>query len=314
MATSIARMSYMGNCLVDGVLIPCTSMSSNVEGNMIFYDHAIGLRDTNFTEKGSKKPADNTSTTVGGKAQIQKRFYRPAPSIFKGKFAGPISINSGGDINIKSLIDKAISGETIGQIDFIYKSTFTASGNNNSGESGEGHKVLNAVIESLVINLNAGDVASFDIGVVAKKPETEPTFKPKSGGVCSKILTWDRCTITAKLPGETAANDIVSFNINIKNPIIPIYVAGDITKYDRFYYYAPTELRIGMQEVTGSVSIYGFGTKKTKTDSIVIKLGDSNTWTVKVVYNPTSSSASGSSEPYVAQTPFIGAGDTAIWS
>jgi hypothetical protein len=157
----------------------------------------------------------------------------------------------------------------------------------------------------MTVNVNSGDIVSFDLAIVGKALETSPSFEFKSVA-CSKFLTWDQCSITSVLTGE-----IVSFSINIKNTIIPVYTSTQDPPTTN--YYAPNELRFGTQEVTGTVSTYGFGNWTTGSDALKFKLND-DTWSLNVLYNPTQSTASGSSEPYVSSTPFVGASDKAVWN
>ena len=296
----MARMTYIGSCLVNNVLIPCTNMNSGIENSIQFYDHVVGLRDKDYTGTSNKGP-EIDEDKAGGYKNIQKKIYRRSPSIFKGKFSGPIAIDATGDINIKNLIEFAIKGTEIDQIDFIYISS------PDGTATKEGHQIKNVVVESLKINVNASDIAFFDIGVVAKNKEDVPTYENKNI-TCCKLLTWDKCTITSALTG-----DIQAFSIDIKNTIIPIYTSGPESDYSETNYYAPTALRLGMQEVTGNIGTYGFNIWKNNADILKFKLGDNNEWSLHILYNPTQSSGSGSNEPYVSATPFVGASDTAVF-
>jgi hypothetical protein len=296
----MARMAYIGSCILDNnTIIPVLSMNSGIENSIQFYDHVVGLRDTNYTGTNIKGPETDNDKT-GGYNNIQKKIYRYPPSIFKGKFSAPMSVDSS-TLNVKSLIEYAIKGTEISQIDFIYFSSPDGSGTK------EGHQIKNAVVESLTLTINAGEVANFDVSVVAKKNEGTPTVYKKSS--CTKLLTWDQCVITSSLNG-----DIQAFSINIKNNVLPIYVSGPESDYiTNSNYYGPKVLRLGMQEVTGNIGTYGFNTwNNISSDALKFKLGDDQ-WTLNVLYNPTPSSASGSNEPYVATTPFVGASNNAVW-
>ena len=313
----MARMTYIGSCVVtsngSSKTIPCVSMNSGIENDIQFYDHVVGLRDKDYTRNDSKGP-ETDEDKGGGYQQIQKKIYRYSPSMFKGKFSGPIAINESiipVKISIYDIIESAIKGTPINQIDFLYWS----SPDPTSVTTKKGHKVKDAIVESLIININSGDIASFDASIVSKKIEDYPIFTPESIK-CSKLLTWDKCKVTTYLGTQSLfVGKVQAFSITIKNTVIPIYVSGEdiipITgEYP--YYYAPTDLRLGMQEVTGSVSMYGWNVWETNPDILKFKLGEKE-WSLHVLYKPTPSSASGSSEPYVATTPFVGASDTAVW-
>lgn len=293
-------MTYVGSCIVDGnVLLPVTSMNSGIESNIGFYDHVVGLRDKDYTGTSNKGP-ETDKDKAGGYNQVQKKIFRYQPGIFKGKLTGPISADDV-TLNIEGLIEYAIKGTEIAQLDFTYF------GSPDGSATKEGHQIKAAVVENLTLVVNAGDVATFDIGVVAKKNEGSPTAYKKSD--CSKLLTWDQCEITSALIGE-----VQSFSITIKNTVIPIYVSGPESDYVAGNaYFSPSVLRLGMQEVTGTIGTYGFNLWNTTSDVLKFKLG-SKIWSLNILYQPTASSASGSNEPYVSSTPFVGQADGPVWN
>ena len=107
----IARLTYMGACVIDDVVLGCTSINSAIENNVQFFDHVVGLRDTNYNNSKSKGPLKDDDKG-GGYTTIQKKIYRYSPSIFRGKFSGPVAIvESTGKINIYDIIPfyKALS-------------------------------------------------------------------------------------------------------------------------------------------------------------------------------------------------------------
>lgn len=291
----MARMTYMGNCILDGVVIPCSSMNSGIETSPSFYDHTIGLKDTGFD--GSDVKTESTGDDVGGYKQIQKKIYRYLPAIFKCKIAGPISDN-GTKINIEDFIEAAIKGTKISSSEFIYINSF-------SGGTPEGHKVTDLYVESVNLNMVSGDVSTFDISMVSKDEPSTPTSSATSSE-CSKLLTWDKCSVSCAIPG-----DIQGFNLSLKNNIIPIYTSTE-SKTNTSQYIAAKAIRFGMQEVTGTVSTYGFNVWNKTSDEIAFAFGSSS-WKINVIYSPTASSASGGSEPYVSSTPFHGASDVPVW-
>ena len=295
-------MSFIGSCILDtSQLIPVTSMNSGIEANIDFYQHIVGLRDKNFTGTNNKGPATNSESS-GGYVNVQRKIYKYSPGIFKAKISGPMSADAT-TLNIGTIIEHAIKGTEINQLDFTYF------GSPGGGVTKEGHQVKLAVIENLTLSVAAGDVASFDLSIVAKKNEGSPTAYQTS--TCSKLLTWDQCKITSALVG---GSDLVqNFSISIKNTIIPIYVSGPESSYSATdFYYGPTALRLGTQEVTGAIGTYGFNLWNTTADTLKFELGP-NTHQLHILYQPTASSASGSNEPYVSSTPFTGQADGPIW-
>jgi hypothetical protein len=298
----MARMTYVGSCVIGGnVILPCTSLSSGIESSIGIMDHTIGLRDTNFTGTNQKGPATNDSDQVGGYNQIGKKIFRYMPSVVKGKMSGPLSVTDT-SLNIGELIENAIKGTEISQIDFIYF------GSPDGSATKEGHQVKLAVVESLTLSVAAGDVATFDLSVISKKNEGPPTAYKKSD--CSKLLTWDQCEITSALVG--GSDEVQNFSITIKNTVIPIYVSGAESEYSGTNYFGPTALRLGVQEVTGTIGTYGFNNWNTTADTLKFKFGQ-NTHQIHVLYSPSQSSGSGSNEPYVSSTPFTAVSNQPVW-
>ena len=294
MADRIARMTYMGSCVIDGVTIRCTSMSGGIETSPAFHDHVVGLRDKNFEDKEVKESAINDEGGVGGFEQIQKKIYRFTPGIFKAKISGPIS-ESDGSTNIKNLFDKAITGKFINSANFTYQGSFAG------GASLGGHSVNNLYVESFGLNIVAGDIASFDAGFVAKEEPTAIADSP-AATICEKLLTWDQCNIKA----ASIIGEVQAFSISIKNNVIPIYTSINPEALVQ-QYIAPKSINFGIQDVSGVISTYGFMQWQKYSEGITIKLGG-DTWVLNVVYSPTASSASGS-DVYISSTPFNGVSD-----
>ena len=70
----MARMAYIGSCIVEGALIQVTGMNSGIESNIGLYDHVVGLRDKNFTGTDEKGPETDLDA-AGGYNQIQKKYF-----------------------------------------------------------------------------------------------------------------------------------------------------------------------------------------------------------------------------------------------
>jgi hypothetical protein len=92
--------------------------------------------------------------------------------------------------------------------------------------------------------------------------------------------------------------NLSEFSVTITNPIIPIYTANlDI----------PKTLRVGIQEVTGSVSSYEAGVSG---QQIRFSLGD-NTYIINVVFSGPEDAAS--TGPFINTVSFNGTNDGPVW-
>jgi hypothetical protein len=277
----MARMSYMGHCHIGGTLIKCTSMSVSKKQEPLFYDHVVGLRDMNFTANLAKTKS-TSGASAGGKYNIQKKIYRLSRSTGSASISGPLSEGV-----FKNLMDLAISGEET-TADFVFY-------------TGSGKQLSSPIITSLNIDIKAGDVASFSAEFIGK--DTSSSSVEMSSSSCEKLITWDKCEVSCSLSG-----DIVGFNLGITNPAIPIHVSGSTTDSGL----GPTDIRIGMQEVKGSISLLDPSTGPFGSDTITVKVEDVP-YIIKVVYgNPLSTSAAGS--PFIFTLQFTGANDGPVWS
>jgi hypothetical protein len=274
------RMGYMGNLTVNGVQYLCSEMTAVPETKPQFFDHVVGLRDKDFGQK--KGPASDDDPLVGGKKQVQKKFWRYTPVTYKVTASGPIA-----DGMAWALLNPAISGKP-NSIECLF------------WNDGKKRSVSKAIISSFQLTANAGDVATFTIEAVGKDMTLSDGETTEVN--CTKLLTWDR--IEVEVLASESLGDVVNisnFNLSVNNPILPIYTAGSLKPYD---------LRIGVQEVTGSVSIYGMINKMSVLDGIRFNLGYGD-YKIGAVFTP--QTARGVTGPFIVSIPFTGSNDSPVW-
>lgn len=269
------RMGYMGTCKIAGVHLFCTSLSISKKVEPLFFDHIYGLLDSGGGDGEVK--GDGGS---GGFDSRQKGIFRSSRTTASASASGPLVEGA-----FSALMDAAIRGTTTKADIGFY--------------SGAGKSLKSAIITSLTIDVKAGEAASFSVELMGT--DIEALSSSTSLAACKKIITWDQCNVTSGITG-----DIMSFSLSISNPAIPIHVTGDDETL------GPKEIRIGMQEVRGSISSY----KPNEwpggdTDIITFKIKDDSYKLEAVFSGPTYSPSVG---PFVCTIPFTGASDTAAWS
>ena len=275
------HMTYMGALNMFGSQFLCTNMSATTEKVPRFYDHIVGLKDQNYSTTvngiSNKGPYSPLTAGGGGYDQVQKKYWRYPPAICKASVAGPCT-----EDGVGQLMEYAIKCNP-----FDPAMTFWNSGTRQS--------MTGALISNLSITMRAGDVTSFSMEMVSTTM-TEDTNSPTAND-CVKLLTWDVCSVSI---GGSGAYNLSEFTITINNPIIPIFTANlDV----------PKTLRVGTQEVTGTISSYGSAVSGTQ---ILFSLGASNTYTIDVVFaGPEDAASSG---PYINTVNFTGAKDTPVWN
>lgn len=266
------RMTYTGSCKY-GDKLWCNNMSAKFDSSPKFYDHIMGLKDS--LSHGAKKEGSGTTT--------QKRVFRYSPGVGRATLSGVVPEDW-----IPELMSHAING-TKGDAELRYFNM------------GDGQTVKDAVVASLTVSANAGDVVSFNAELIGK----DVTASAGDNAVtCSKLLDWTRF----KVQVSGVSLPVSSFSITINNNPIPIFTAANWDK--------PLAIRIGMQEVTGTISFYGTASlwgDGHSTDPTSLTFGSSKkTYTLDVAFTPPSGQAD--TGPYVTTVSFTGAKDGVLWS
>lgn len=105
-------------------------------------------------------------------------------------------------------------------------------------------------VNSLQLSVTAGEVAQFTIDFMGKGEVSGASASGDSStGACEKLVTWDQCSFSG---GGVPSNQVQSYTMTIGNGLQRIYVLNQ----DNLY---PAHVAAGMQNVTGSVSIYSDG-------------------------------------------------------
>ena len=260
-------------------------MSSTLDQKVLFFDHILGLRDKlvqgpNGLTKAPAPPGGDTGN-------VQKRTYRYSPAIARANISGPVP-----EDDFKNIIDLAVSGREF-DLDLVFYRR----------DAPHVH-IGKAIVSSLTIDIKAGDVAQFSMEVVG----AEYVFLTgaSSPANCTKLVTWDQCIVEA----TPIAYDMASFSVSINNPPIPIYTSKWTTD-EESNGMMPQKIRIGMQEVTGTIGVYGpvpinvpsLGTVKFDLNGV--------SKTIQAVFiQPKDEASTG---PYIRSVTFAGVNEGSIW-
>jgi len=272
---------YMGLCQVNGIDLRVTSFNVNVKQEAEFYEHIIGLRDSIPSGLGTKGDV--------GALNVQKYFWRPGVKICQGNFSFPVTVSS-----LQEFYDLAKTGDYF-NLDYYYDC-------DNVKRS-----YVDCRVNSLSFSCTAGDTVNLNVDIMGRKLESE------GGGIISyqssqKLVTWDALEITS-----SSSNGVQAFNFNVNNNCKPIYTAGANDTENLF----PKGIRVGMQNVTGSIVYYTKGVSydgldpSTSSDTINIKIttgcGGSFSESLTVVYTPIE--RQGNTKLPLHTLPFVGVGN-----
>ncbi len=269
---------YIGVAQVGAQIIRCSDFSVNPSQTVLFYDHTIGLNDT--------VPAD--SKTKGeeiGFRQIQKRIARPSPISIQGGFSFPATSLSGGN-NFQFLFNNAKFGNYF-NLFFQY----------HRGGGQNGRTFSNCRVNQFSFSIVAGDILNIKVEIFAKDMS-------EFGSVASyveaeKLITWDMVDVTSS--DVFTASGIAGIDFTINNNLKNIYTNFGTS-------FLPTDIRIGMQEVSGSVSVYNlpgntFISSGTLSTTIGVSAPGFNTQ-LNVMLFP--QQAAGSIGAVITKVPFVG--------
>ena len=216
---------FMGFAEIDGVKVRCTDMSVDLEQDALFYNHIYGLRDQIATGSGTKGEAAQGTINIG------KKFMRPGVKIMKGSISFPV-VEQG----LSSIFKNAKEARII-PIKIIY-------------DCENGYTIRECIIDNFSITCSGGEIISATISFTGRYYNT-------IGGnfimSTDKLITWDKLNISI----GGISQPIQSFNLSVVNSCVLIYTSGDNTTNNLF----PSDMRIGQQEVTGSISFFGEGSK-----------------------------------------------------
>jgi len=277
------RPGYMGIARVNDKLIRCTSFDVNPNQSVSFYDHTIGLNDTSPSNSSTKGEALHTR-------QTQQRIWRPSVIEVSGGMGFPAAIADIGTIAVNEIFSLAAYADYF-DLDFWYY-------------CGMGKKFKNCRINTFSFNIQAADILNIDTNIFAKDIEEDSPTEPFQT-IAEKLITWDviKVTVTNYSPIENIL--ITGFNFQINNNLSNIYTNGSILSPTL----KPYDIRVGMQQVSGSVTIFLDQGQEfipiSLEDYAEIKIESPciNT-TMHVVFQ--SNQISGQVGPVVTEIPFVG--------
>ena len=292
------HMTYTGSCSFADTSLGsgpttflCSNMSSNLDQKLLFFDHILGLRDVAAASAtvesnvaGTKKQESATAT-----GNVQKKVFRYSPAVARASFSGPVPVE-----NFDKILTAAIEGSDV-EVEMVYWKGGAPSS-----------KVGKAKIESLSIDLKAGEIATFSVSLVGAEYTFE-TSATSQAADCQKLLTWDNCTVAA----TPVTQAISSFQITINNPLIPIYTTRWSAATDASGGLMPQKIRIGMQEISGSIGIYGADTIDAPSTGTVKFALHTLTKTIQAAFVQPKDEGSGGL--YVRTILFTGVNDGNIW-
>lgn len=233
MANTVISPGFTGILDSDGLKVRTTSFSLNTTQDSQFFNHVIGLNDT--------IPA--TSATKGealGTRNIQRYIWRPSVISLGGSLSFPATENS-----IKSFFDRAKDGDFIPELNYQYYCSQASDYN--------GIKFKQCRINGYDFSIQAGDILNIGVDIVAMDAEPEKTVTVETSRFSEKLITWDMVNVSVV---SATVPIIKGFSMKINNNIQTIYARGADADQSNYKSLLPSYLRVGMQEVTGTVSVY----------------------------------------------------------
>jgi hypothetical protein len=225
MATStlLVNPGYSGLLTIDDKNIRCSDFSVTAEQQPLFYQHILGLRDSIPQGQGSKGDT--------GELNPQRNLWRPSVQLGRASFNYPATENI-------TLFNAAKKGDDVSG-NFVFDCTPM------------GYDISEAKIGSYKLSVTAGDILTVSAELVGKMLEDTATQEAIFDVTEEKFITWDKCSISMpNIPNSS----IYSFELSINNNTIPIYTSGQ-NNTNLF----PYKIRIGVQEVSGSIGFYTKG-------------------------------------------------------
>jgi len=226
--TQTVRPGFQGLAVIGSQNIRCSSFGVNPNQETLFYKHVIGLNDTIPTDTATKGEAV-------GIIQAQQVMWRPSPLSISGGFSYPACYTSATSGNISDLFGYAKYGN-IFNIDYSFycnkKRTFTG-----------------CRVNTWTLSASAGDIVQITADVLAKS--ITESSSSTSYTTMEKFLTWDKIGIT--VAGFTNPK-ILAFDLTINNNAQNIYVSSSTTS--GFVANRPFDIRLGTQEVSGTITFY----------------------------------------------------------
>lgn len=276
-----AQPGYIGIVDIDGQKVRCTNANMQISQAAEFYDHIVGLRDsiTGY--------ALSTKGDVGN-INYQKYIWRPGVRIVNGDTAFPVT---------ESMFQKVWGLTRTGDLfDTVQDLT-----------CGIRRTANNCRVSSFNFTATAGDVAQASVSFVApdvieqvagSSMQQVASYSAPDFTTAQKLITWDAVEVTT----DVATDAVSSFDFTVSNDTIPIYTSGQLI---------PKKIRVGMQEVTGTMSFYNrdreleFLSDLSVPHPIRLKVGNVNVQ-LNVIFEPLQ--REGATGPLTFGLGFVGVG------
>lgn len=227
------KPGYMGLADIGGTKVRCNSFSINPNQDVLFYDHVIGLKDTVPADNSTKQ--EDLGLTY---ANVQRKIWRPSPISITGGISFPATEN-----NLSDIFNLARYANYF-NTDFTY---YCHASEDNS------RTFTDCRINSFDFNIVSGDIVNISLDVACKNVEANNQSANYTGA--EKLITWDKVPVEiSNAPFSTSNIVVQAFNFKINNNLQTIYTTTSETNTTESL--LPTDIRVGMQEVTGTVTLY----------------------------------------------------------
>lgn len=245
---NVIQRGYLGSCEIDGVFVRVSSFEINLNQNVEFYDHTIGLNDyvkysPNFGIKGEHGQDENEISPISP----QKKFWRPGVKTITG------GINFIPNLKI---LNKVFNLAKYGKkFDILYRYS----------QQSILRKFVNCRINTMQFTVISGEDINVSLNIMAENVEEYVSEDYLFYREAAKIINFSGVNIDTihkyEVNGITKNLEIQSFNFTINNSCKPIYTAGMYNTEDPSFSLLPRDIRNGMQDVSGSISYYLLGFK-----------------------------------------------------
>jgi hypothetical protein len=299
MAVNDIKAGFIGLAKVDGTYVRCTDFSINPRQTAQFYDHIIGLRDTIPKTIFEGKGDEDT-------IKPQKKIWRPSVKIYQGQIGYPLTLFKSpllthGTLLMHAKIKSPLLTHAKKGTDFDINFAYTC--------KDIIRKFTGCKVNQYTFSITAGDFAKISADIMAVSGEDMAVSGEDSNNQSrytevEKLITWDDVTIKID---NVWADCMRSFTFTVNNNCKPIYTAGKNNDGDKLN---PAVIRVGMQEVTGSISYYNKGEDLSfmedidSVKKISISMSDGFDVDLNVIFQPQErTSAIG---PIISNLPFVG--------
>ena len=282
MAVGDLNAGFLGYAEIDATtIIRCSEFSVNPRQEVLFYDHVIGLRDSVPDPLNIYEGKDDV-----GALNPQKIIYRPGVKIYQGSLAFPAT-----ETSMVAMFDLARNGN---DFEMVFKHT-----------CGISRHLYGCKVNNYSFSVASGDIVNINVDIMAV--EGEDTEVTTLNTTEEKFITWDTVRVDCSFIEN---GNISSVDFSVNNNCMPIYTAGANRGAGGNQLLSPYVIRVGMQEVSGSVGYYNKGGNLSfvENDTPQTLLIEAGTWsrTLNILVKPIDRNAS--LGPIISALPFVGCG------